>query len=791
LQFTRAYLRQGGRSVGYTEKDRVVAKGAHALVPYAKDYGDYFAGGWKCLKRGMARVLAAGPPCTPFSAAGKQRGLEDPGAQLLLAVADIAGHLQPDMVDIEETPSVATLDGGAALLALDELMLSNGYHRTPYIAGSPLGVETVCPWLLRATAEVRPRAILHYERADILKDIGEACGAIPIGQGPSLPLSKFLVDLTDVDDVLWAEGTFRPAAHSAHGRGTPWVVGHLHFGGPQERVQTGSLVRFADNEDTWRVLDRHDGVLTVLSRSRQAPRRATRRVEEVKKHLKQRRQVYNPGGPTYAVKAWGEPPEGPGGVLILDARRGPFAVRSLAPRECWRLQGFSDGDAETFQAQSPGCTYDWHRMAGNSIHTAYADAVANRTLSRLRRVDQRRAERKANDLRESGVAGPPGHVQERDSAGGGPRREGAARGRYVAATGDDRAARDAVGMLMSQSLAPLTKKTYGSAQRQWMDWREQRGETPLLERSVGPAVWENELMEHYAFFGVVRGLAWSTLNTRLYAIKRLHLDNGIHVDLTAMTHLKTIMRGLKNMQGGAVRKLAVTKSVLLDVHLHGGLDPAIWDDALTETAILTGFFFLLRSCEYLKTEHGVDAEKCLRMEHVTFYRNGKIINGSNAGIRADRMVILVPYSKTDAMGVGVELDLDADEGNPLCPVEAFNRLRSLDARRFHTSNATKQLFALADGRTLSKGRVHDVLKAAGARLGYDPKDFTSHSLRAGGASAMFHNGFSVEEIKKRGRWVSDSWKVYVQGLSDKPCHMTRRMTASETLLRPQRRKTQT
>jgi hypothetical protein len=254
-----------------------------------------------------------------------------------------------------------------------------------------------------------------------------------------------------------------------------------------------------------------------------------------------------------------------------------------------------------------------------------------------------------------------------------------------------------------------------------------------------------------------------------------------------MPHLKTIIRGLKNLQGGSVRKLAITKAVLLDIQAHGGLDRTKWDDALTETAIYTGFFFLLRSCEYLKTEHGVDGEKCLRMEHLTFYRNGTIISGSDAGISADRIVILIPYSKTDALGVGVELDLDADVGNPLCPVEAFNRLRLLAPRRFHTRQASKQLFALEDGSTLTKGRVHAVLKSAGARLGYDPKDFTSHSLRAGGASAMFHNGFSVDEIKKRGRWVSDTWKIYVQGLSDAPCHLTRRMTMNETTLRPQQR----
>ena len=35
------------------------------------------------------------------------------------------------------------------------------------------------------------------------------------------------------------------------------------------------------------------------------------------------------------------------------------------------------------------------------------------------------------------------------------------------------------------------------------------------------------------------------------------------------------------------------------------------------------------------------------------------------------------------------------------------------------------------------------------------------SLRSGGTSAMFHEGYSAEEIKRRGRWRSECWRTYV------------------------------
>ena len=67
---------------------------------------------------------------------------------------------------------------------------------------------------------------------------------------------------------------------------------------------------------------------------------------------------------------------------------------------------------------------------------------------------------------------------------------------------------------------------------------------------------------------------------------------------------------------------------------------------------------------------------------------------------------------------------------------------------------------------LHKEKLQHHLKNAAASEGFNPADFTSHSLRAGGASAMYHNGFSAEEIQRRGRWVSDVWKVYIQGNSE-------------------------
>ena len=45
--------------------------------------------------------------------------------------------------------------------------------------------------------------------------------------------------------------------------------------------------------------------------------------------------------------------------------------------------------------------------------------------------------------------------------------------------------------------------------------------------------------------------------------------------------------------------------------------------------------------------------------------------------------------------------------------------------------------------------------------GFDETNVSSHSLRAGGAMAMFLHGMSDTTIKKMGRWSSDTFLTYI------------------------------
>ena len=129
--------------------------------------------------------------------------------------------------------------------------------------------------------------------------------------------------------------------------------------------------------------------------------------------------------------------------------------------------------------------------------------------------------------------------------------------------------------------------------------------------------------------------------------------------------------------------------------------------------------------------------------------------------------------------------MDSDPGNPLCAVHMCNRMRAMKPHRFRVCVGDKHVFTSANGTVLHKTKVKHLLKKAAKREGIEPADFTSHSLRAGRALAMYHNGFSAEEIQRQGRWVSDVWTVYIQGNSEGAAAMTRRMSTNSTMLQDQ------
>ena len=163
------------------------------------------------------------------------------------------------------------------------------------------------------------------------------------------------------------------------------------------------------------------------------------------------------------------------------------------------------------------------------------------------------------------------------------------------------------------------------------------------------------------------GYSWDYCHSMLYAIRRVHRLARINLDIRdeAMPLLSMFRKGLKRMRGAPKRKLPVTPKLLLEVYNNGGLDLESWDGALTWFGMLMGFYFLLRSSEYLRKGAEPDEFKCVRWRNVTWARNHSTEDAPQ-GVPCDEVVLFHEYSKNDFLGQGTDNNIKCNKDSRLC-----------------------------------------------------------------------------------------------------------------------------
>ena len=122
--------------------------------------------------------------------------------------------------------------------------------------------------------------------------------------------------------------------------------------------------------------------------------------------------------------------------------------------------------------------------------------------------------------------------------------------------------------------------------------------------------------------------------------------------------------------------------------------------------------------------------------------------------------------KNDWMGQGTSANIYADEDvNPLCVVRLFNLVRTAKPPHLSTGNSGgAHVFTLPSGKVLHRDKVEEKIRQAARQLNIPAPMVSTHSLRAGGATAMWAAGYFVEEIQRRGRgrWVSQCFlRIYI------------------------------
>ncbi|MCR2825373.1 DNA cytosine methyltransferase [Microbacterium sp. zg.Y909] len=153
-------------------------------------------------------LLAGGPPCQPFSVAGKRLGLSDPRGHLIAEFVRLAGEIRPRVVLLENVPALQTSHNGDVVRATKAELEELGYVvRWEILNAADYGVPQARKRLILVA--VRDVVDFAYPPATTHSATGDD------GKRPYLTAKDALQDLPDVlSKEAESIPNHEPTAHS-------------------------------------------------------------------------------------------------------------------------------------------------------------------------------------------------------------------------------------------------------------------------------------------------------------------------------------------------------------------------------------------------------------------------------------------------------------------------------------------------------------------------------------------------------------------------------------------------
>lgn len=165
---------------------------------------------------------------------------------------------------------------------------------------------------------------------------------------------------------------------------------------------------------------------------------------------------------------------------------------------------------------------------------------------------------------------------------------------------------------------------------------------------------------------------------------------------------------------------------------------------LIKTMFLTAFYALLRQGEISVTRTG--ANNIVKLENVAFqYEAGKL---TQATITLDHF--------KHSQGNIANIILSCSKSKSLCPVRTlFKYVKALSIRK-------GPLFCFQNGAPVNSSFFRRILGSCVRKCQLDPRKYTTHSFRIGGATLAYDRHFSNAQIQQLGRWSSQAFTKYLR-----------------------------
>ena len=283
------------------------------------------------------------------------------------------------------------------------------------------------------------------------------------------------------------------------------------------------------------------------------------------------------------------------------------------------------------------------------------------------------------------------------------------------------------------------------------------------------------------YYGRGKQVQSGTVSGALTAIgKTIALATGIN-PLKIQHSEKFLPRISEMLEGFSKLDPATVKKLPIEVDIPNRLAEKGYSHGANELSKAVGdlaiiaFYYLLRVGEYTSkaTRNNTKQTKQFKLEDITFFKrvNGRLrqLSRKNASdediMSADSCTLKIDNQKNGWRGVCVNQHATGDPF--FCGVRALGR-RFCTIRNMTSSMKTFLSAYWVDGKRcdVTDNNMRDALKIAATELDYPcrgiPIDrIDTHSLRAGGATALHLAGYNDRHIMKMGRWRSATFMEYI------------------------------
>ena len=317
---------------------------------------------------------------------------------------------------------------------------------------------------------------------------------------------------------------------------------------------------------------------------------------------------------------------------------------------------------------------------------------------------------------------------------------------------------DAVNFFAEAALAASSVRAYLSAVYDFHDFMRNNGIHHVQHGVPTPTDLD---LAFYLTWRRSKGDAVGTLRSRLSAVA-WHYKEHLDVEVTHGPDGGTkplVARVLKGIARRAVTTKRVRKPVTVPMfgEVYGAFaeanpDVNADDQRVCLGAMAAAIYALLRASEYTaKKVREFDPSSTLLGRDVRFDLDPQ---GTPIAAR-----LLIRAAKEDRVRATQELTVHSVDSEQ-CPVRLLFAVAS--SRR---GSPAHPFFEFSDGSYLTRDRLTRRLRVTAEHLGYNGKEWASHSFRSGGAVSMAAStGMSSELLSIAGRWSSDAKQLYLRHL---------------------------